>query len=57
MFPTLYPSQSQLVLYCLCKRISDLPMKIAPEVMAFLVDPEVLAAASESRRTYGAPND
>ena len=33
------------------------PMKTAPEVMAFLVDPDVLAAASDNSKTYGAPND
>ena len=32
-------------------------MKIAPEVMAFLVDPDTFAAARESSRTYGAPKD
>jgi hypothetical protein len=30
---------------------NDLPMKTAPDVIAFLVDPDVLAAASDSRRT------
>jgi hypothetical protein len=29
----------------------DPPMKTAPDVIAFLVDPDVLAAASDSRRT------
>jgi hypothetical protein len=33
------------------------PMKTAPDVIAFLVDPEVLAAASDNSKTYGAPKD
>ena len=33
------------------------PIKIAPEVIAFLVEPDTFAAARERSRTYGAPND
>jgi len=32
-------------------------MKTAPEVMAFLVDPDVFAAARDNSKTYGAPKD
>lgn len=33
------------------------PIKIAPEVIAFFVEPDTLAAARDSSRTYGAPKD
>lgn len=51
MFPTLYPAASASADGRLCGGKRNIPMKIAPEVMAFLVDPAVLAAANDRRRT------
>jgi len=48
MFPTLYPAASASADFVVKTTI---PIKIAPEVMAFLVDPAVLAAANDRRRT------
>jgi len=49
MFPTLYPAASASADFVVKKR--NIPMKMAPEIMAFFVDPAVLAAANDRRRT------
>ena len=54
MLPTLYPAASAYANFVVEKIVvkkRNIPIKMAPEVMAFLVDPAVLAAANDKRRT------